>query len=249
LKYNFFNILYRKKDKEIFKNLYYQLLIGHGFYGAFWFLFNLIFHSLLFTIIILLFHKKHSYIIQILFILVSIYNYLGYNISIFSNYKHEVEHSIKPIMITLLYSINGFFLGSINAIEKLYKYRIIVIIYLTFTIYAIIKDKKTIIIYFYKYYIFIINFVSTSIFLIFACFPFDKIKNIIIIDFIKQITRYTGGVYYLHSDINNVFKKNNFKILKVRGVKESIIIYVFCYFVCLTGSFLCRNINLKYLFI
>ena len=26
LKYNFFNILYRKKDKEIFKNLYYQLL-------------------------------------------------------------------------------------------------------------------------------------------------------------------------------------------------------------------------------
>ena len=105
---------------------------------------------MLFTIITLLFQKKHSYIIQILFILVSIYNYLGYNISIFSNYKHEVLHSIRPLMITLLYSINGFFLGSINAIEKLYKYRIIVIIYLTFSIYAIIKDKKTIIRYFYN---------------------------------------------------------------------------------------------------
>lgn len=164
LKYNFFNIFSGKKDKNIFKNLYYQLLIGHGFYGVFWFLFNLIFHSLFFTIIILLFQEKHSYIFHVIFIVVCIYNYLGYNFYIFSNYKHEVQHSIKPIMITLLYSINGFFLGSMNILEKLIKYRIIIIIYLSFIIYAIIKEKITIIKNIPKFYIFIINFVSMFIF-------------------------------------------------------------------------------------
>lgn len=247
IRYNFLNILNKKKDKEIFKNLYYQLLIGDGFYGIFWFLFNLIFHSLLFSIIIILFFKKYSIILQILFILICIYNFLGYNLYIFSRYKHSINHSIKPIFECLLYSINGFFLRSINLLEKIDKYKII-IIYLSLIVYAIIKIKKKLFIYFYNYHIFIIDLVSTSFFIIFSSLPIDKIRNNFLFILIKQITRYTGGVYYLHPEICYLLSYN-FHSMKIRGMKECIIIYLICYFISLIGSLIFRKCNIKYLFI
>ena len=247
IRYNFFNILHKKKDKQIFKNLYYQLLVGDGFYGIFWFLFNLIFHSIIFTIIILLFYKKYYIILQILSILICIYNFLGYNLKIFSKYNHVINHSIKPILECLLYSLTGFFLGSINIIDKLNKYKIIMI-YLSLFVYAIIKIKKKLYKYFYNYHIFIIDLVSSIFFIIFACLPVDKIKNKFLFLLIKQITRYTGGVYYLHPEICYLLAYK-FNSMKIRGAKECIIIYLVCYLISLIGSLIFRKHNLKYLFI
>ena len=52
---NFYNYYYGTQLRSKFKNLYYQLLIGYGIHGVFWFLFNLIFISVLFIIIIFIF--------------------------------------------------------------------------------------------------------------------------------------------------------------------------------------------------
>ena len=147
----------------------------------------------------------------IISILISIYNYLGYNDYIFSNYTHEVEHSIKPLLICLLYSITGFFFGSINLCDKLKKY-IIIIIYLALILYHFIKNKEKLVKVFYNYFIFIIDLTSSCMFIIFAILPFDKIKNKTSISCIKQITRYTGGIYYLHYDIMHLFT-NIFNLL------------------------------------
>jgi hypothetical protein len=58
--------IYNKKEMYNLKKLYYQILIGCGIYGIFWFIFNLIFLSLFFTVIIFTFKNKF---IQVLFIL------------------------------------------------------------------------------------------------------------------------------------------------------------------------------------
>ena len=184
---------------------------------------------------------------QILLILTCIYNFQGYNLYIFSKYKHVVNHSIKPLLECLLYCITGFFLGSIKILDKLNNYKII-IIYLSIIVYAIIKIKKKLYKYFYNYKIFIIDFISTSFFIIFACLPFDKIKNNIIFLFLKQITRYTGGVYYLHIEISYL-SACIFNSMKIIGIKECIIIYLICYFISLIGSLIFRKSNIKYLFI
>lgn len=76
-----------------------------------------------------------------------------------------------------------------------------------------------------RYYIIRIDFVSIGLFLIFALFPFDKIKYNFIISIIKQITSYTRGVYYLHPEIHSIFKYN-LKVIKNRELKGCIVNYI-----------------------
>ena len=243
LRYNIFIIINNIKDKEIIKNLYYQILIGHGFYGVFWFLFNLVFLSLFIIIIIFLFHKKYLSILKIIFLLLMIYNYLGYNNYIFEKFNHRVNHSIKRIPSSLFYSISGFFLGEIKILDKL-KNKKRLFFYFLFIEYCIIKDKNKIIINCPYFLLFIIDLVSIILFLLFANIPFDKIENSFIFLFIKQITKYTGGVYYLHPEVRDIL----IKYIKYRNIKGCILIYLICYFICLFGSILFKKSYLKYLF-
>jgi hypothetical protein len=185
--------------------------------------------------------------LQIFFILICIYNFLGYNLYIFSRYRQPINHSIKPIFEYLLYSISGFFFSSINLLEKINTNKII-IIYLSLIVYAIIKIKKKLFKYFYNYHIFIIDLVSSCLFIIFSSLPIDEIKNNFLFLLIKHITRYTGGIYYLHPEICYLLTYN-FHSMKIRGVKECMIIYLICYFISLIGSLTFRKYNIKYLFI
>ena len=64
----------------------------------------------------------------------------------------------------------------------------------------LIKINSFIMINYYPYIKgILINIVALNFFIIFSMIPFDKINNDIIISMIKQITNYTGGVYYLIS--------------------------------------------------
>ena len=249
IRYNIYNFLYGIKDKEILKNLYYQLLIGHGFYGVFWYLFNLILISVFFIIMIKTLKKNIIFIMIILYILIYIYNYLGYNEYIFSKFNHRVEHSIKSISSSLFYSISGFFLGSIKILNKFNKYkasyRIFIIILLSILIYIIENSSK---INKYFHYIFMINIISIFLFVIFGIFPFDKIKiNNTIICFINYITKYTGGIYYLHSEVRDLLV-TYYNSFKFRNLKECLIIYLICYYICFLGSILFRKSIFKYIF-
>ena len=227
------------KDENKFKNLYYQMLIGDGFHGVFWFQFNLIMFSLLFTIIIFLFKKKNLFIIQILGILMLIFNFGGY-INVFKKFKHPVNHSIKPIPSTLIYSIIGFFLGKLIILDKLKKHRLKTIIIFLPTIY-IIRIYPDLFIIINNFKIIIIIYVIINLFFFFAILPFDKINNKMIVIIIKQITSYTGGVYYIHPEIRYIVKKKTF----IGCMKN----YLICYSICFIGSKLLKNYKLKYLFI
>ena len=65
LRENYYNYKRGKKELILIKNLYYQILIGCGLHGLLWFLFNLLFLSLFFTIIVFIF-KKYSIVVLFL---------------------------------------------------------------------------------------------------------------------------------------------------------------------------------------
>lgn len=60
--YNINISLNGKQEKDIYTKLYYQLLIGCGIHGVFWYLFNLILLSIFFMIIIIIFKKINLFI-------------------------------------------------------------------------------------------------------------------------------------------------------------------------------------------
>ena len=92
------------------------------------------------------------------------------------------------------------------------------------------------------------NSFSIFLFLIFASIPFDKLKfNIFTL--IKQISRYTGGIYYIHLLIYSLLKQYISFIISSGNIFMCIILYFLCYFICFIGSKLCKHNILKYLFI
>lgn len=249
LRNNFYNYYYRTHLQSKFKNLYYQLLIGCGLHGVFWFHFNLIFISVLFIIIIFLFTKRYLLILLIIGIISYNFNYTKLRKVFFLNYNFiPVSHSIKPLTNNLIFAIIGFYLSLIHILNKLYKCRIAVIIIMIFLIYLIKKYQKIFFIYHFFNELMVI-LVSTSLFIFFGLIPLDKIKNSIIIFIIKQITSYTGGIYYLHPEIRESFLKKWSKLVRLRTFKGCLLVYITTYFICLIGSKIFKKSNLKYLFI
>ena len=245
IRYHCFNYLNGFIENNKLKKLYYQYIIGAGFHGIFWFQFNLILISLLITIIIFLFKKNHLLIIIIIGIIMFIFEVSGYRSQFFSNYNFIILHTVMNLSISSIYSISGLFLGFFNILDYFNKYRIKVISIFLFSFYLLIGSQNLFLI---KYYIIKIDFVSIGLFLIFALFPFDKIKFNFIISIIKKITSYTGGVYYLHPEIYNIFKYN-LNPIKFRRLTGCIVNYLFCYLTCFFGSKAFKESKLKYLFI
>ena len=62
LRENYYNYKRGKKELILIKNLYYQILISCGLHGLLWFLSDLLFLSLFFTIIVFIF-KKYSIVV------------------------------------------------------------------------------------------------------------------------------------------------------------------------------------------
>jgi hypothetical protein len=250
LKDKFDHYYYKERLIHRFKHLYYQIIVGCKIYGIFWFLFVLIFIHLFFTLIIFIFEKIHLFILFISNIFIYYFFYSNYaSILIFNKYKKvPVHHSIKPILEFFVFAFTGFYLASIQFINKLYKCRIIAFLISNFSLFIYIKYYN---IYFkkmIKIYKGIIRIILvTFIFIIFSMLPFDKINNIYILTFLNKITSYTGGIFYIHVIMGEICKKH-IRIIRKYKFKGCILLYCICYFVCFIGSFIFQKSKLKYLF-
>lgn len=237
-----------KSIKIEFKFLFYQLIIGCGIHNVFWFQFNLIFVSLLFIIIILLFKNKYILILSIIGIFSYIFKYFGYNDKILKKYNDITQISIKYIGGAIVLALTGFLLSSVDIISLCKKQRKKVI-YKFIIFLFLIKIFTNLILSNFPYLIgLLINLVSFNFFIIFTLLPFDKINNSILINFIKNLTNYTGGIYYIHIPIM-IILRNYFTLIKDKTFIGSIIVYITCYFICYFGVKIFRNNKFKYLFI
>ena len=155
-------------------------------------------------------------------------------------YNKIVIFSVRPLPINYKFGIIGFFLSSIKIIEakKTKKYLLLCIFILILL--KIINNK--IIENILK------NLFSIILILIFASIPLDKLSFSVII-FIKKISSYTGGIYYIHYFLNSLLKKYISLKFISGNIFMCIILYYLCYLICFIGSNLFKNNFLKYLFI
>ena len=230
-----------KENGVLFKFLIYQILIGNGIYSVLWFNFNLIFILLLFTIIIFI-TKKYMIFLFLFGLIIFLITFSNIYNQFWDEYNDMVIFPLRPITSTYIYGLIGFFLSSIKIFEKKnISQRYLLLYFLITSIIFIINNNI-----FFK--AILKNLLSVLLISIFASISHEKLKKSIY-TFIKTITSYTGGIYYIHIYINSLLK--NYVLLKfISGnIFMSIIHYFLCYFICLIGSKLFKNNILKFLFI
>ena len=199
------NLLYNHDSKinyKTFKPIIFQLLIGYDFYAVFWFQFDLIVITIIMSIIIFIFNDYSLLIFKILLFTFFLLN---------KQYEKNLEvykqiGSIKPLLGSFIYSISGFFLGSKFIINKFSskKYLIIILFIPAIIFIYIYKILLQISI---RFKIIVVNFVVICLFIIFSLLPFELIDNFIIKKILKQLTSYTGGIYYIHYLFRNIISR------------------------------------------
>ena len=251
IKDKFDHYFYKKAEINNYKNLYYQILIGCGIYGIFWYIFNLIFQSLFYTITIFTFKKRFIFVLFI-FCIINYYLYYSKYVTthFFKKFKNvPVGHSILPIIKYFNFAFTGFYFAYKNLIHKLFKFRVIffiisisfISIFLNFYFF-IFKHIQ------YFYTGIVKNIFVLNIFIFFSIIPFDKIKSKNILALLNKISSYTGGIYYLHVKIGNLCREYIY-LNKKDTFKGCLLIYLFSYLICIVGSFVLKKSNLKYLFV
>ena len=163
---------------------------------------------------------------------------------IFNSYKHN--GSIRPLLRSFVFCFTGFFLRSNKILSKLLNKKYIIFSLIFPAIYLMNKYqiiKK----YSIRLKVLVVEFVIICFFLFFSLIPFKYIKNNIINKIIRQLTNYTGGIYYIHTIVRDIHKKYSFFVIK-KNYYYSLIIYIICFLICFFGNKITKNYKLKYLF-
>ena len=238
----------KKFKKRIpLKYLFMQFLIGIPIHGVFWFQFNLLFLSVLFSILSFIFKSNFLIVIQFLGI-ISLY---FYNSKIYFNFffpfPDEIRKNLSSIIELMPLTILGCIYSSLNLLTKVknipYHFQIILfsllILFFKYDIFMLYKG--------FRYHnIFLLILVSLILFSLFGSLSFNNLKFVKIA--IIHISKFTGGIYCIHT-IAGDYLANNIYIFRKKTYFLSFFIYIICYFICFSGNKLLENYNLKYLFI
>ena len=216
--------------KLTFTDLYIQILMAGRFFPSFWFHFNLLFLTLIFTIITFMFIQFISNILISLAILSFYFHYSRLNFYIFKDYKKFVGYNMGSLVEMMPFATLGCFLNSINVLAKTKFYSIYNSIYLNFNLIFILFllfEYEIFVHYIGLRYpdILLNSFGASTLFLLFGFMQIEKIKNEKFNSIIKNITKYTGGIYYIHVIIRDYLQKYLFYFRK-RHFFSSLIIYL-----------------------
>lgn len=212
----------------------------------FWFLFDLIATTIIFLIIIMIFKNNYIFILQLLMLFSYFLQYSTINMKLFYKLKKQVSLGRENEFIP--FAVTGFILFETDIINKLNKYKFHAFI-ISFIIFVLTGYYE-----FFSYFNGItyhgikLNIRSICLIFLFSLFSIEETKYKYLIKFIKIITNYTGGIYYLHRIVQYDFILI-FNDIKVGNFFGLCLIYLFSYIICFFGTFIFGNTRLKYLFI
>ena len=187
-------LLYKKrKIKKLFINLLLQYITGYKIIICLWFLHILILFIIFFEIIYLLFQKRYLFVLHLLAIISYWFQYSEINYKIFIKYKRHLR-AVSHFFEMMPIAVTGLTLGYIKIMSLLSIYRIKTIFF-----------SIVILCFIYNYNIFgefrgffysgiKKNIAALTLFLSFYLIPFEKIKNTFILNIIREISSYTGGI-------------------------------------------------------
>jgi len=203
--------------------------------------------SLFFTIISFLFKDKLLTDIEF-FGIISLYLIFSQiNGNLFSSYSYMIQGSIGRLNESIPLAVIGCIYGSLNLLLLSRKITIYQQLILFFIFCLLVKFELFVQHSGFLYSNSLLFLLGSSIlFILFSSLKFDKFG--IFKEIIKNMTKYTGGIYYTH----DIFPKYLYFYLKLKknpGYLSSIIIYIICYLFCFVGNKLIKNNKFKYLFI
>ena len=234
-------------NKLMLKDIYLQIIIGAQYHAIFWFQFNLIFISLFLSIISFIFKNNALRVFEYLGIISLYIHFSGINFYMFNSLHRRYQITLGGLAELTPLAIIGCILSSINFLVFLKNklslhHHIILYLFILFLFrYSIFK------LYFgFRYPNILLNILASIIlFISFGTINLDKF--LVVITIIKLISKFTGGIYYIHP-ILRVFLKKYILFFSKRTYFSSFVIYIFCYLICYIGLLLFKNNKLKYLF-
>ena len=137
----------------------------------------------------------------------------NYYTNLLLNYKEIVVFSNRPLVSTYILGAIGFSLSYFKMIDKTKNKMVLIICCSFLLIFLILYYEKA------KKFYFLSYLFSISLIVLFGNLPFNKLK---IEKIIKQISSHTGGIYYIHININSLI--NKYIIFKYHIKKGTIII-------------------------
>ena len=219
-----------------------QLILGRQFIIPLWYLFSMIFLTILFFILSFIFRNNFLFFAQLLSISSYILQYSN-KYACLNKYKNNVRLPILDTLSILPLSVIGLNFASSKFIDILKANPKMSLFFSYLFLYFLFKYEIFINLGGYNG---IINIFSSLLFFVgFYLLPLEK-TNTCIQNFIKQITSYTNGIYCLQGKII-IFVKT--KIDRIGGFKSSIISYILLYLISFIGHKIFGKTKLKYLFI
>ena len=239
---------FKTKIKRHIISLYLQYITGYTCALQLWYIQILIFYTIFFFIIFSIFRKNSIVIIQIIQIISYLIQYSEINYKIFIKYKKAHIRSISHIVEIIPFAITGLTFAHIKILKIFINHRIKSIFY--FIIILIIIYNYNIFDNFkgFPYSGIGKNIAAICLFISFSLIPFEKINNKILVNSIRLLTSYTGGVYYFHLIINYIILNITHSKSNNNNFYNCIVIYLVCYIFCMIGTKTFKNSQLKYLF-
>lgn len=237
--------IYKKYSIKDLKN---QLLWGCIFIIQFWFQWDLIILTIIYFILIFILKKNYLFYLQLLAFFAYFLQYSGYNLKFYKTLKYENKESLGRIAEVFPFTVTGLYLASLNIFDVLSLHKIKTLIFSSLTfcfleIYSVFSQIKGI-----AYFGVDLNIKAISLIFISSLFPSEKIRSKKIKIFLRQISNYTGGIFYLHYTVYIYFKEF-INLIKIRSFFGCIIIYLICYLLCLIGTKISGKSKFKYLFV
>ena len=224
-----------------------QFIVGRGIYGiaVLWFIFHLIFFTLFFFIFSSLLKNHYLSISQFLAIISYRFQYLQINYYAFKKYTEVILMSVGNFIETFPVAVYAFSLSFINFHEILLKNRIKSLCFSFLFLYLL-----------YNYNIFVDIkgfssigikqiFFSTFLFSFFFVLPIE-ILNSKLLSIIKQLTKFTQGIYCLHFVFQYYFR---LKFEKNGTFVGCMLLYIICYLVSFFGFNIFARTKLRFLFV
>ena len=227
-------------SKLSLKDIYLQIITGASYHAIFWFQFNLIFLSLFLTIISFIFKTYLFFVFELLGIISLYLHFSQINYELFISYHRRYQITLGSLVELTPLAIVGLFLGSHNLLKKIqsfpfYHHTILFFFILFLFKYILFKLYPG-----FMYPNILLNILASLT--LFITFGSLNISNYLITrTIIKQITKFTGGIYYIHIIFRDYLRKYIYFFSK-QSYFSSLIIYLISYIICyisyLTNGFL-----------
>lgn len=237
--YKLIDIIFDAQLVNGITDLIWQILWGHSprLNATMWYQADLIYLTILFLLVIIIFKRNYSIILWILGAVALFMQYSGINL-IFDGWRYELKYPIGRFFEMLPMAVVGFMVVSNQILEKLKENRCLSIGMSVFTIIMVAKYEIFLNVPGYEYQGIKWIIVAFAFVTLFYCIPFEKIPHKVA-GMINVVTSYTMGIYCMHRLIATFLNKLISKLeipIEIYSFEECILIYIVCFICAWAGT-------------